>query len=144
MRRRFVCSVSAATYLFICSCALAEQYLCVPDKATGFAYDINSKDWGYTRFKTDKKYLIAPSKEKEYVYAFTEVGDKSPIAYCEKDFNSGGYLFCNQLEIDVKFNKVDMRFQMISSGGYVGGGLGGLSEAKAGGLWVQIGKCSPF
>src|SRR6266581_3355011 len=119
MRRRFVCSVSAATYLFICSCALAEQYLCVPDKATGFAYDINSKDWGYTRFKTDKKYLIAPSKEKEYVYAFTEVGDKSPIAYCEKD---------------VKFNKVDMRFQMISSGGYVGGGLGGLSEAKAGGL----------
>jgi hypothetical protein len=138
------CAVSAAIYLFFPSYGTAEQYLCVPDKITGFDYNSTTKEWDYARFKTNFQYIIAPAKDRQFSYAVTKIGDKEPNIYCENELNDGGYLFCNLLGISMVFNKINRRYLIISQEGYVSAGVGGMTDPGIGAPWVQIGKCSPF
>jgi hypothetical protein len=136
--------VAGICYFVSHSAVFAEQYLCIPDKNTGFKYNRSTKEWEYARFVTDQKYIIAPSTDKQYSYMVTELGAKCPLALCKEDFNPVGFLFCGQLEMNWRFNKVNLHYHLISDGGYVSDGLPNIAEGGFGGLWVQIGKCSPF
>jgi hypothetical protein len=127
--------------------ALSEQYLCVPDKATGFFYNNITKEWDYARFRTDTRYIIAPAKDGENAYAFTKVGEKDREGYCKKDFNDSGFLFCNTLGGEVRFNRVNGRYMMVFSYAYYNVGAPGPiqeTDEDSGTPMLQIGKSSPF
>jgi hypothetical protein len=57
--------IGAIALTFIATVASADQYICVPDKATGFTYNKMTKHWDSTNFNTDMKYVVAPAKPGE-------------------------------------------------------------------------------
>jgi hypothetical protein len=126
--------------------ALSEQYLCVPDKMTGFAYDAKKKEWDYMQFNTNFKWVIAPANNGRDAFVQTKVGDKDPEGYCKQGFNEGGFLFCSGLGGDLKFNRNNGRYLMVFTMGYyvVGKGQWAETDADSGTPMVQIGKCSAF
>lgn len=143
MRTHIYIAVSLLLYPLA---ALSEQYLCVPDKMTGFSFDARKKEWDYTQFRTNFKYVIAPAKNGRDAFALTKVGEKDPEGYCNKSFNDGGVLFCQTLLGDFRFNKINGRYFMSSTLGYyaVGAGMWAATDADSPDLAIQIGKCSPF
>ena len=82
-----------------------EKYLCTPDLSTGFRYNNNSKEWEQANFKTDHKYIISKSGDKNYVFQIIKIGMSYPICYCEQGFNEGGFLLCSGLGGIFRFNK---------------------------------------
>jgi hypothetical protein len=129
--------------------ALAEQYLCVPDKATGFFYNKDAKEWQSITLKTSQFVVISPSKNPKVAYSLTGIGKPKglPGGFCEKDFNDMGLLFCTTLGGEVKFNRVNGRFVRTYVFAYYTVGLPGpLNETdeNTGSLWIEIGKCAAF
>jgi hypothetical protein len=134
-------------YLLLCSPnAFAEQFLCVPDKATGFYYDKVTNKWDYTKINSNN-FIISPSNDGQYAYTFTEVGYKGPTpGWCERDFNNAGMLFCTGFHGDLKFNRVNRRYLRVFSDAYITVGIAPLKETdeNSGMPMVEIGKCEPF
>ncbi len=62
----------------------AEQYLCVAEKSSGFLFDTHNGTWSSTEFRTDAKYLIAPSNNPAYKFQVTKIGQNTPSARCEE------------------------------------------------------------
>ena len=125
--------------------ANSEQYVCTPEKMTGFKYDSQKKKWEYTRFKTDFQYVLTPGKG-EFAFKLAKVGDTNPTGGCEKTFNDKGFLFCSIPDGDFKFNKLNGRYLLVSDLGYylVGKGMWAETDADSGDLALQIGTCKPF
>jgi len=126
--------------------ASAEQYLCVPDKMTGFAYDEKTKAWITTQFRTDFKYIIASAKNGRDAFTLTKIGEKEPEGYCKDGFNDPGYLHCENLGGYFKFNRANGRYLAVFTLAYYNVGVGLLSQSDSGSDTpaMQIGKCSPF
>lgn len=101
----------------------ADSYLCVAEKTTGFAYDVNRKAWHSADFRSEKKFAITRSKHKSYAWEAKEVGDARPAATCEKDFNEAGNLFCTGV-FDLRFNRRQQRFLYAYPIGYWSDGVG--------------------
>ncbi len=131
--------------------ATAEQYLCVPEKATGFAYDTKKNEWSVKEFNTDYKWIIASGKKgnvlgnpafEEFSFAVTKVGEKDPLRYCKSAFNKVGFLSCGSFH----FNRNNGRYLLSDSGGYwnVGKGLLMETDQASSTPYLEIGKCSPF
>ena len=80
--------------VFITNAALAEDYLCIPTSATGYAYNKSTESWNVARFNvTATKYLL---KRVGTELRWTEFGkpelDKySPV--CEQ-FSKHGTMRC--------------------------------------------------
>jgi hypothetical protein len=73
--------------------AVAEQYLCVPDQATGFFYNKPATEWQVAKLKTPQ-FVISPSKTPDTAYDIRDIdGNPSEGSHCPKDFSSG-MLFC--------------------------------------------------
>src|SRR5437667_3621850 len=108
-------SVSMGVLLAEPSVASAEQYLCVAEKSSGFSFDARTGSWNGTTFRTDAKYLIAPSKEPGHAFQVTQIGESYPWANCREGFNKAGYLFCQALGGEFKFNKKNGRFLNVYS-----------------------------
>ena len=133
-------------WLFMSTTALAaEQYLCVPDKTTGFSFNKVTKKWQYSNFENETKYVISKSNVKDYVFQVTEVGENSPIARCESDFNNYGILFCSGY-YEFKINKKNGRYLKVYVYGYYNVVLEEGKNIDEGGdtPHIEIGKCSPF
>ncbi|MCW5787880.1 MAG: hypothetical protein KIT49_10335 [Nitrospira sp.] len=124
-----------------------EQYLCIPDKVTGFAFDTHLRKWEIAAFDSEKKYLVSvgtlnPLGLKTSKVA--EIGSVLSMATCGSGFNESGYLFCSGF-VDFRFNKNNGRFISVYMHGY-------LSEDNTKGKsgdngsfdtpYMQIGKCS--
>ena len=119
----------------------AQQYLCVVERAVGFAYKSNS--WENAHFKTENKYIISKGDGKGY--KVTKVGDKNELVSCEKDFNEFGYLFCSGLP-EFKFNKNNGRFLLAYLLGYynVLPQQNKITDENSDTPYLEIGRCSPF
>lgn len=126
--------------------AFSEQYLCVPDKATGFTFDARTKTWDYATFNTDFRYIVASAKGGMFPFTLTKVGDKDPQGFCKNGFNEGGVLFCDIYGGEFKFNRNNGRYLLAFTFGYynVGKGLLAETDVDSGTPMIQIGKCSPF
>jgi hypothetical protein len=143
---RTFAAFAALTLITVTAPALTEQYLCVPDKATGFAYNKNTKEWDTTEFKTSQ-FVIAPVKGGKPAYRVTDIGDESLPGYCDKDYNEAGILFCYVYGGDLRFNKVNGRFLRVFVHGYYTVGIPGPineTDDDSGTPMIEIGKCSAF
>jgi hypothetical protein len=148
-------SLLAMIYLLLCArtAFAADQFLCVPDKTTGFAYNRVTKEWDTATLKTNQ-FLIAPAKNERaaknerVAYTVTEIGEKDNLpGYCEKDFNDAGILFCDTFGGEIKFNKVNRRFLRIFYFAYYTVGIPGPvkeTDEDSGTPMLEIGKCTPF
>jgi hypothetical protein len=137
---------AVAGLAILSSVARAEQYLCVPDGMTGFSFDKSKKAWVKTNFTVNYKYLIAPAKNGKDTWAITRVGEKEPFGWCEKDFNDGGFLFCDPMGGEFKFNKLNGRYLAATTLGYyaVGPDMWAKTDEDSSDVEMEIGKCSPF
>ena len=139
----------ACCHLFASAAAAAEQYICVPDKATGFHYDKGAEDWEVTRFKTDSKYVVAAAKDGRNAFTWTKIGSQNStdVGYCKDDFNNVRMLFCDIFGGQIKFNRTNGRYIFVFYLGYYDVGIPGpISETdeSSGTPMIEIGKCSPF
>ena len=97
----------------------ADSYLCIPDMATGFRFNENSKKWEISKFKTDgKKYILSKSKYSPFAWEVKEMGENYPFIMCEDDFNTDGDLICSHLN-EFKMNNKTLRFLNAYLVGYV-------------------------
>ena len=145
-----IVALTLLVVLAIMKPALAEQYLCVPDQATGFFYNNTAKEWQVTKLKIPQ-FVISPSKTPDTAYDVRDItSDKIPFdgAVCPKGFNSSGMLFCNVAwggEINV--NKANGRFVRSFTGAYWNVGIpnmGFVTDETTGMPMISIGKCTAF
>jgi hypothetical protein len=125
--------------------SIADQWLCVADRSTGFEYSKYSKQWKQTKFAVDKnKYIVAPTNlENQYKYDITQIGKSDTLANCLEGFNANGELYCkgaidNKGDVITVFNMSTKheRFVMSEAFGYFTDN----TESPQ----VTIGKCSKF
>lgn len=125
----------------------SEQYLCIPDKMTGFSYNPNTKDWEITRFRVDFKFIISKPVGGKYAFTLTKVGTSEYWGACDKGFNDQGFLFCSGADLgELRFNRINGRYLADFDMGYyvVGKGMWAETDADSGAPAMQIGKCTPF
>jgi hypothetical protein len=138
--------IAAALVLTFASPALAEQYLCVPDKATGFFYNKNMKEWQTTTLNVSQ-FVISPSTDRKFAYRVKDMEEKALPGYCDKDFNEAGILVCETFGGDLRFNKTNGRFLRVFEGAYYTVGIPGPfkeSDEDSGTPMIEIGKCTSF
>lgn len=124
-------------------------YLCVAEKATGFAFDKGTKQWNQANFRTNNKYLISRSNLKDTAWDIKEVGKQSPSIFCDKDINNIGNLFCEGLGTFFRFNNGTLRYMNAYLMGYWSDAnpkdkSGFVSEEGGNTPHIEIGKCSPL
>lgn len=121
-------------------------YLCLGAQATGFSIDKRTHEWKADIFKT-RKYVIklpvkgngAPSGASTAVMAVYEIGktdQADATAFCDKDFNDQGFLFCQGLGEDFNFNRQTLRFLHSFPYGYI--------EPPKSSFWGPEGSATPF
>ena len=133
--------------LLLPSLSWSEQYLCIPEKMTGFSYNPKTKEWDVTRFRIDFKFIISKPANSEYPFTLTKVGTNEYWGECEKGFNDKGFLFCSGMDVgDFKFNRINSRYLAVFDMGYylVGKGMWAATDADSGTPAMQIGKCTSF
>ncbi|OFA33289.1 hypothetical protein BAE46_00845 [Glaciecola punicea] len=134
-------------FLSISFAASAEQYLCISDASTGFYFNDKSNSWKQANFKvSDNKYLITTFKDESYKYQIQKMGSDSVLAYCEDEFSEPGFLFCEGILLDFKFNKVNGRFIKTYTAGYynVLPKINEITDKDSDTPTMEIGKCSSF
>ena len=122
----------------------AQEYLCVPDLATGFTFRDNA--WTSAKFKVEGQYLIAPSSRPDRAFGVTKIGEGSEFARCELDFNEPGFLFCEGLGVELKFNRANGRFLRVDNIGYLNvlPEVNDITDQTSDTPVIEIGKCSPL
>jgi hypothetical protein len=100
------------------SAQLANSYLCIADKATGFSYNQATHQWDYARFDVaGKKHLL---RREGLIWKWADFGDPSPsLEQCDNP-NAAGFIFCRGVR-DIRLNLNSLRYQDIYPFGYVGG-----------------------
>ncbi len=123
-----------------------EQYLCTADRASGFSFNKSSKEWEHTTFKANSKYVISKPDDGSSAFVVREIGQSFPTAWCKDAFNQAGFLFCEGIGGDFKFNRRNGRFISAYLMGYfnVVPGVNEITDATSDTPYVEIGKCSPF
>jgi hypothetical protein len=122
-----------------------EQYLCVPDQTTGFAFDKRAGWQGQNLNASDTKYLVRRSKPDDpnpanAKWLVFELGQKAAFAECSRDFSSTGSLSCSGFGVyEWRLNKNNMRFLLAYLAGYTNGADNNDDTPS-----VTIGKCAPL
>jgi hypothetical protein len=146
MARRISAAVMLANLLTVTAPALAGQFLCVPDKATGFYYNRSTKEWDYAKLQTNK-FMISPANDGQNAYTVTKIGAKDVPGSCKNDFNNAGVLFCRGWGTEIKFNRGNKRYVRVYWAAYYNVGIPGPfpeTDEDSGTPLVEIGKCAPF
>jgi hypothetical protein len=133
--------------MMFCGSVVAEQYLCTGDLATGFLFDKKSGQWIASQFDVKGyKYIVAPFDEDGYKYRVTEVGQELALVNCKHDFDQFGYLGCEKLWVDFRFNKNNGRYLKTNAIGYfnVLPDINGTTDATSHTPMIEIGKCTPI
>ena len=120
-----------------------DAYICFRDKATGFAYDRNLKEWVITDSKKDRKYIVSRINEIGKTWEVKRIGSDHSLSICMDDFNSAGVLFCDGV-IEFKMNKINLRYILTYDIGYYYSGKGMKDpDEQSGTPYLEIGKCHP-
>lgn len=115
--------------------ALSEtNYICLPDRSTGFKFNKYFKSWETTVFNTQHTKMLLKKTAKGWVWL--KVGDKHGRNCSEMKY---GYLFCSDYFGQIEFNKNSLRYIETYIRGYVEGEDNGLNTPA-----VDIGTCSPL
>ena len=124
----------------------AEQYLCIAEQSAGFAYDPQAKSWKATIFKTNAKYVLSRQKDEVNVFVVTTVGEKDPLCWSKKDADKGGFVLCDCLFGEFKFNNKDLRFLHTQTWGYFGllPDFNKMTDLNSATPYMEIGKCASF
>jgi hypothetical protein len=124
---------------------IANQWLCVADRSTGFEYNEYSEQWKQTKFDVEQfKYIVGPKNlENQYKYHITQLGNNDALANCLEGFNAKGELYCKGAindgsDVITVFNmsKKHGRFVMSQAFGYF--------ADNTDSPLVTIGQCSKF
>ena len=120
-----------------------EQFLCVAEKAVGFAFDKKSSKWQKGEFEATGKYIISSADGDGYGMAVYRMGsgDSRPEAACKDGFNDEGYLECTSRGGNFRINKHTMRYIRSDIWGYIEppGILGPEGEHLP---LIEMGECS--
>jgi len=139
-------ATTLSVVLTVTTPALAEQYLCTPDKATGFYYNQTIKEWEITKLKSFQ-FVISPSKQPGIAYEVKDMSsDHQTGTYCPKGF-SYGMLFCDVAwGGTISVNQTNGRFVRSFTGAYWDVGISnmGMTDENTGMLMIEIGKCTAF
>ena len=113
-----------------------QGYICVADKASGFKFNKEAKEWEHARFNVkDNKYILT---KKGAQWEWKALGSRFPTP-CGDDFNAHGFLSCSSVE-EITFNRNSLRFQSVYPIGYVHNGQvkneGGDTPS------IEIGRCT--
>ncbi|MCI0400811.1 MAG: hypothetical protein L0Y67_08830 [Gammaproteobacteria bacterium] len=126
--------------------AQAEQYLCITDQVTGFAFNAATKQWERTSFEAGSKYVIAESQSETSTFNVKEIEPSPALLLCTSSFNETGFLFCEGFVGSFKFNRKNGRYLRAHLFGYfnVIPGAYEITDATSDPPYIEIGKCSPF
>jgi hypothetical protein len=115
-----------------------ESYLCVADKATGFALNKTTKEWHTIDINTeDSKFILSKSKLKGYSYDIKKLEEDYPMIRCKNEFTKYGTLLCERL-MQFSFDKDTLSYHKRSPSGY-------WSPAyKEDTSYIESGKCRPL
>jgi hypothetical protein len=142
--------VAVSCFLFACSAEAGASdiasYLCTGEQATGFGMNSKTHAWTVQKFRT-RKYIIrapikgpnAPGGAYAAVVAVYEVGKvdaANATAFCDKDYNEAGFLFCSGLGEDLNFNRQTLRFVHWFPYGYI--------DPPESSFWGKEGEATPF
>ena len=125
-----------------------DSYLCVSDMSTGFRYNKALDKWEIANFITDEdKYIVSRSIDKNIAWEVKRIGESSELAFCKKDFNKYGFLYCES-NIIFKMNKLNLRFLKIYPTGYYNSSSKNnqdivLYKDGSSKPYIEIGRCSP-
>lgn len=128
--------------------ASAQSWLCIADMSTGFSYNKTLNKWEHTRFNVDdERLIIKPSTGTSRAYEVFEFGNTSNIAAatCGSAPNEYGFLFCDGLFGEFKFNSKNLRYVRTYIAGYVEILPDNLFSKEGNDTPnIEIGKCSPI
>lgn len=125
---------------FFSSISLADGYVCIADKSTGFKYDKNQRTWTTATFNvSDSKYTLTQSNGQ---WKWNKFGEQNIFPSNCGQFNEYGYLRCSPIMSSLSFNKKNLRYMLIYEVGYVSGGIVGTEGGDTPNM--EIGKCSPM
>lgn len=110
-----------------------EGYLCVSEAAGGVSFDKNSQKWRSTVFRNDNKKILINKKNNQWTM---KAFDNSFETDCTPP-NEYGYMFCNKLFGELKFNTKNRRYISTYLFGYIDG-----SDNNDNTPAVEIGVCS--
>ena len=143
---RFV-HISLVVFLVFCHAmpALGEEptaYLCIPDACTGFK-PTDSGKWVIERFNVEgMQYLLS---EKEGKWQWQKFGGRSlthPLSKCNT-FDEYGFLICQYLMDEIRFNKKTLRFMVTFPMGYVTSDIE-TDKTLDDTPFIMIGTCTPL
>ncbi len=139
MRR---CCVLLAALVCCAPAAAQDEYLCVQEQSTGFAFE--SGQWASARFRANGTYVVRRANEDERAafgkWLVTKVGESSPFTWCADDFNEFGGLRCDGGGLYTWWMAKDsLRFLGAYLVGYVNG-----RDNNDDTPHMFIGKCSPL
>lgn len=115
----------------------SEQYLCIAEQATGFAYDKNTKQWKSTPFSAQRKYVISKATRPgilfdDAAFQIAKVRESSPSGECKHGFGDNDSLYCEMIPAgNFKSSKANGRFIRANPFGYVEVGQVILGKTKA-------------
>ncbi|CAN1517817.1 hypothetical protein MCEMSEM23_00987 [Rhabdaerophilaceae bacterium] len=128
-----------------------ERWLCVTDAATGFSFDLESKRWRATHFRSEDKWIIRRPDENDISrlkrmrqaktpqWIVAHFGGGQTGGFCSDDFREDE-LTCGIFFGQLKFNRKLLRFITTVDFGYV-------TPVEIEGTdtpYMQIGRCSAF
>jgi hypothetical protein len=142
--------ILVAIALMSSSALSQDRYLCVPELATGFSFNKQTKRWSQGSFKIEEKFIVRKATSEDATWnaqnapwVVMKLGQKIPTAWCKAGFD-GDNLLCDGFEV-FKFNKSNLRFLSGYIAGYWADDLSGKYEMNAEGAntpMIQIGRCS--
>jgi hypothetical protein len=125
--------------------ASAQTWLCIADMTTGFGFDKTTKRWKETSYSPEEsRYIVTPSNKPEWEYLVMEFGsdDTIPYATCRDGPTRYGFISCDALFGEFKFNKNNLRYVRTSVVGYAE--ITPTTPTKDGddAPVIEIGRCS--
>ena len=120
--------------LFFVNIANAQEgYLCISEAAGGVSFEKNSQKWRGTAFKTDNKKILINKKNNKWMM---KEFDSQFESDCTSP-NEYGYMFCDKILGEFKFNIKNRRYISTYIAGYIDG-LNNNDNTPS----IEIGVCS--
>ena len=135
--------------LLICICLIptsatgADSYLCVPYMSTGFSFNRITKNWNYSEFKTQNKYIVKKIEKGDplgalgYKWQIVTMGDATPLIISTNDLDEEGRLIFDYKFKHFNMNTKNMKFIYSYMYGYWTEG-----STRDDTPFLEIGKCS--
>jgi hypothetical protein len=116
----------------------AKQWICVAERAAGFAY--KDGEWKQGIFRLEgQKYIISPSKTEntKIVYQANRVGNEFKFPCRNEQYQ----FICGKAEVTIVFNSKILRFNLFNSGILLSRTLEDIQKTTPA---IIMGKCSPL